>query len=183
MSAESLGEQQPESSGITRDLGPQLEMALRKKSTLWVCLPEFKRLEKVLGWAPQRAPLLQTAEENLLVNPRNVLMVQLCKSRLVHSLLALPVVIKLEVKGLGWRKGRIMNLREHHRGEGCPEYQGSAEPPWEPNNSLERKDRTEKVGVDCRSMDVLRSRTGKNKPKQGVAAGKESPGSPTPHIP
>lgn len=93
------------------------------------------------------------------------------------------MVIKPEVKGLGWEKGRIINLREHHGGEGCSEYQGSAEPPWEPTSSLERKDSMEKVGVNCHSTDVLRSRTGKNKPKQGVAAEKESPGSPTPHIP
>lgn len=118
-----------------------------------------------------------------MANPRNVLRVQLCKSGLVHSLLALPMVKKLKVKGLGWGKGRIINLRKHHGGEGCPEYQGSAEPPWEPTNSLERKDRMEKVGVDCHSTDVLRSRRGKNKPEQGVAAVKESPGSPTPHIP
>lgn len=130
-----------------------------------------------------KSPLLETAEETLMANPRNVLMEQLCKSGLVHSLLALPMVTKPEVKGLGRGKGGMINLREHHRGEGCPEYQGSDEPPWEPTSSLEKKDRMEKVGVDCHSTDVLRSRRGKNKPEQGVAAGKESPGSPTPHIP
>lgn len=158
-------------------------MALRKQSTLCACLPDLKSLEKDLGWAPQRAPLLLNAGETLMANPRNVLMEQLCKSRLVHSLLALPMVIEPEVKGLGWGKGGITNPREHHGGEGCSEYQGSAEPPWEPTNSLERKDRMEKAGVDFHSMDVLRSRRKKNKPEQGVVAGKESPGSPTPHIP
>lgn len=99
-------------------------MALRKQSTPSACLPNPKRLEKVLGWAPQRAPLLSTAREMLMANPRNVLMEQLCESGLVHSLLALPMVIKPEVKGLGWGKEGIINLREHHRGERLPQVSG-----------------------------------------------------------
>lgn len=75
-------------------------MALRKQSFLYTYPPNVRRLQKVLRWAPKKIPpVFQLPDKHslLMFSWSNC-----ARAGLSIRLLALPMVIKPEVKWLKW---------------------------------------------------------------------------------